>query len=191
MELQLVRGMTREDLIPGLVKSDDGIGAELGVWQGAFSSYILNNWGGTLLMVDIWREQDHETYFDIMNQPQVLQDQAMQKAINAVLRFQGRYQIKRMTTVDAAKDVEDNSLEFVYIDANHSYEATYADLVAWYPKVKPGCLVAGHDFLDSENNCGSRFGVVKAVTEFTAEMPIVLRYSDETWPNWWFFKESV
>lgn len=53
----------------------------------------------------------------------------------------------------------DGSLDFVFIDADHSYESVYRDIVAWKPKVKIGGLLAGHDFSEYHP------GVVKAVVE--------------------------
>jgi predicted O-methyltransferase YrrM len=44
-----------------------------------------------------------------------------------------------------AKNFEDGSIDFVYIDAGHKYEACYADIVKWLPKIKMGGLIAGHD----------------------------------------------
>lgn len=60
-------------------------------------------------------------------------------------QFSGRVHIKRMSTLEAAKLIEDGSLDFVFIDADHSYEAALADIRAWEPKVRAGGLIAGHD----------------------------------------------
>jgi len=65
----------------------------------------------------------------------------------------------RMESVKAASMYENNSLEFVFIDANHEYEAVVADLNAWYPKVKKGGHIAGHDYISDER-------VKKAVDTF-------------------------
>lgn len=75
-------------------------------------------------------------------------------------------------SLDAAAEIEDGSLDFIFIDADHSYEAVLADLKAWYPKVKSGGLMAGHDIYYSP--------VTKAVNEFRemnsidSPMPIYL-----------------
>lgn len=51
----------------------------------------------------------------------------------------------KATSLDAAKQYADASLDFVYIDADHSYESVVADITAWKPKVKLNGFIAGHD----------------------------------------------
>ena len=57
-----------------------------------------------------------------------------------------RFNVLRMETVEAATHFEDESLDFVYIDADHSYPACSADIEAYLPKMKPGGIIAGHDW---------------------------------------------
>ena len=65
---------------------------------------------------------------------------------------------KRMSSEDASKLYENNSLDFIYIDANHLYDYVIKDLVVWFPKLKVGRAIAGHDY--------SWGGVKRAVDEF-------------------------
>ena len=58
-------------------------------------------------------------------------------------------------SVDAASRFDAGSLDWVFIDADHSYEAVVADIAAWAPKLKPGGLLSGHDY--------GRAGVTDAV----------------------------
>jgi hypothetical protein len=60
----------------------------------------------------------------------------------------------------AASRFEDNSVDFVFIDADHEYESVKKDISAWYPKVRSGGVIAGHDFHDGG------LGVQRAVREF-------------------------
>lgn len=61
---------------------------------------------------------------------------------------------------EAAKLYSDNSLDFVFIDAGHDYDSVIKDIKSWYPKVKIGGVIAGHDY--TQPTCG----VKKAVDEF-------------------------
>lgn len=64
--------------------------------------------------------------------------------LTAVLN--GRLHVIPKESVTAAHDFADESLDVVWIDADHSYEAVKADLAAWYPKVKPGGWIGGDDW---------------------------------------------
>lgn len=70
------------------------------------------------------------------------------------------YDLHAMPSVDAAKLYADKSVDAVFIDADHTWQACKADIQAWLPKVKPGGMLAGHDY--SRNN---HPGVVSAVDE--------------------------
>ena len=52
----------------------------------------------------------------------------------------------RMTTTQAASNFADGSVDFVFIDADHSYEAVKQDIQTWLPKVRHGGVLAGHDY---------------------------------------------
>jgi predicted O-methyltransferase YrrM len=60
--------------------------------------------------------------------------------------FAKRVRVLHMDTLAAAAHVPDGSLDFVFIDADHSYEAVAADIDAWRSKVKPGGILSGHDY---------------------------------------------
>jgi len=57
-----------------------------------------------------------------------------------------RAEIRMMTSDDAALTIEDGSLDFVFIDGNHSQEYVHRDLRNYYEKVKVGGIFAGHDY---------------------------------------------
>ena len=73
------------------------------------------------------------------------------------------YQAHRMTTNEAAGLFKDESLDAVFIDADHSYEAVKMDIQNWMPKVRKGGILAGHDY----NSAWP--GVIKAVNEIFLE----------------------
>jgi predicted O-methyltransferase YrrM len=74
---------------------------------------------------------------------------------------------------DAASQFEDKSLDFVFIDADHVYESVKRDIIAWLPKIKPGGIIAGHDY------CDVHPGVIQAVNEIFGKENVCFDYIDE------------
>jgi hypothetical protein len=72
----------------------------------------------------------------------------------------------RKFSVDAAKDFADESLDFVYIDANHNLLHVVQDLYAWVPKVKRGYLVCGHYYIERINS-SMGMHVIPAIHAYT------------------------
>ncbi len=102
-----------------------------------------------MIAVDLWAEQPGndavaggESYVGWKH------EKAYQtlKEISEIEYYRGRIDLKRMTTTEAAKQVPDHSLDFVFVDADHSYEGCLADIVNWTPKVRPSGIIAGHDY---------------------------------------------
>jgi SAM-dependent methyltransferase len=73
----------------------------------------------------------------------------------------GRTTIYRMPSNEGAKLVEDQSLDFIFIDGDHRYDAVVEDIELWRPKLKPGGLFSGHDYGHPEET----WGVTQAVDE--------------------------
>jgi predicted O-methyltransferase YrrM len=69
------------------------------------------------------------------------------------------------SSVTAAKDFLDGYLDFVYIDANHSYASVKEDILAWLPKIKKGGIIGGHDLDWKDSEQSSEYAVLKAVKE--------------------------
>lgn len=111
-----------------------GAGVELGVQLGFNSKTILQGYKGKLICVDRWDKPEELKHCITILQPFVL-----------------RYHLFVSDTVEAAKEIKDKSLDFVYIDAGHSFEEVKADYEAWLPKVRPGGIISGHDY--GENDC--------------------------------------
>lgn len=56
------------------------------------------------------------------------------------------YSLKKMTSVEAARTYPDQSLDFVFIDGLHDYDNVTIDIHSWFPKIKKGGILAGHDY---------------------------------------------
>jgi predicted O-methyltransferase YrrM len=70
-----------------------------------------------------------------------------------------------MTSVEASKTFEDKSVDFVFIDAGHTYEEVVEDIKSWLPKVKKGGFIGGHDYYRDPPG-KEQEGVHNAVHEF-------------------------
>lgn len=163
-----------------------GQGVEVGVGDGGFSE-VLRRWkGGTLHLVDPWRQQPPDVYQDVSNQS----DAAFEKQYWAVVnRFKGRdVKVHRKLSVEAAATFPDQTFDWVYIDANHRYASAVNDLNAWWPKVRPGGVLCGHDFVDGSIN-GCDYGVKSAVTLFAKFKKLKLYTTGEKdSPSWILYK---
>lgn len=162
-----------------------GRAAEVGVYRGAFSEVVLRQWRGReLVSVDPWLEQAEDAYVDRLNRPQDVQERIFAGTCERLAPYGDRSSIWRTTSVDAAEHLPPRSLDFVYIDARHDYASVREDLAAWFEKVRPGGLMAGHDYLDGDLKSGV-YGVRSAVDEFFGGRGIrVHNVGDRPWPSW-------
>ena len=163
-----------------------GCGVEIGVQQGEFSENILRYWRGMhLISVDPWREDTPENYVDIANVLQPTHELFFQATSKRLAKYGSRSTIWRMTSLEAAPLIPRHSLDFVYIDARHDYPAVMEDLNAWFDKVRPGGIVAGHDYIDGTFPAGE-FGVKSAVDEFFygKQLPVYSTLLDQPWLTW-------
>ena len=163
-----------------------GKGAEIGVQEGVFSQHLLKTWTGKkLYLIDCWRHQ--KEYQDIANGDHNLQLNCMAKTFMSVYGFEDRAVMIREMSKDAANLFADDSLDFVFLDADHKYDAAKEDLATWFPKVKKGGIFCGHDYLDSamENNSNADFGVKQAVDEWAVKNKFSVEVTSEVFPFWW------
>jgi hypothetical protein len=179
------------DEIPALLNARGltGRAAEIGVKTGKYSDYLLRNWkGGQLVSVDPWLSADPTEYRDRSNVSQEAFEEYYRQTRELLAPYDSRSDIWRLTSLEAAERVPDGSLDFVYIDARHDYESVLEDLEAWFPKVKPGGILAGHDYADGNLPQGD-FGVKSAVDEFFGVRGLPVHVTQgpsavELFPSW-------
>lgn len=102
------------------------------------------------------------------------------KSAKKLLRkYKDKIEFIRKSSSEAIKEVPDN-IDFIYIDGSHEYEQVKKDIEIYYPKVKKGGIIGGHDFWASE------IGVCKVVLEFAENNNLEL-YGKIT--DWWIIKK--
>jgi hypothetical protein len=96
---------------------------------------------------------------------------------------------------NVCNDFENSTLDFVYIDGDHSYEHVLLDMNLWWPKVRNGGVMAGHDFnLKRVSPNGYYEDVERAVREFCQKQNIKLNTEPCGFngiPDWWIDKNGA
>lgn len=116
-------------------------GAEVGVERGIFAEQICqDNPGVKLYCIDPWEIYSECSEYN--NQDKL--SQYCNEANNRLAPYNCEF-IKKYS-LDAIKDFSPESLDFVYIDANHRFDFVMSDIIEWSKIVKPGGIVSGHDY---------------------------------------------
>lgn len=155
-------------------------GAEVGVFQGHTSEALLRELPElNLWLVDPWRPYVGRSTIGDQSTEQL--EQAMQTALFWTEFAADRRFVLREPSPQAAARFQDASLDFVFIDGNHLYESVCADIDAWWPKLRSGGLLTGHDY-DTGRDAEGLWGVKRAVDEFHAHTQRPLQLGrDGTW----------
>ena len=141
-----IEGVGRLDLVRWLRELRFKKGVEVGVNLGEYSKLICdNNTQMKLYGVDPYLKYD--TYHEYESQKQM--DEIYEEAKLKLKSYvdDGQYEFIRKTSMDALEDFEDESLDFVYIDANHELDFPFKDIEGWAKKIRPGGIIAGHDYV--------------------------------------------
>lgn len=178
--MNTVIDQTREDI----AKLFKGIGVEVGVANGDFAEIILANPKVTgLFGVDLY--EPHKGYQDYTRGTTF--NNMRKNSAEKLKHFGQRHAFIYKFSMDAVKDFANNSLDFVYIDANHSYKTVFEDITEWAKRVRPGGVIAGDDYTPSikPNN-----GVIRAVNEYAEKngVTVLFIYKGKEPVNWMFYK---
>lgn len=145
----------------------DAVCAEIGVWKGDFAARIRAvARPRELHLIDQWRfvpAYPRRWYGGADARSQADMDRIHDKVLD---RFAGdpRVVIHRQPSETAALAFADGTFDWVYIDADHSYEAVRADLLGWAPKIRPGGVLVGDDYTWRDEQ--GALPVRRAVDEF-------------------------
>jgi Methyltransferase domain len=179
-ELQVLRrpGTARWDVIEGLAPGGN-VGVELGVAAGSFSARMIQS-------------GRFRAFFGVDAYTDGHGVQEYQAALRATGLW-SEYRLLRMTFDQAAPLFDDGSLDFIYVDGfAHTGCEGGRTLADWYPKLRPGGIMAGDDY-----HVGDWPLVVWAVHEAAAQLKVPVHVTDEVqvetynrYPSWSFVKPA-
>jgi hypothetical protein len=165
-----------------------GSGAEIGVCKGSFSKQILSQWKGQhLFSIDSWRHQS-AVKLDASNVTDGEHETNRSICRSTLKPFGKRSTILDMFSFEAALLIPNESLDFVYIDARHDYRSVMEDINLWWPLIKIGGILAGHDYKNSFVR-KNLVEVKRAVDNFAFEYELTVNVTTEdNLPSWYIFK---
>jgi hypothetical protein len=143
----------------------NGTVAEIGVFKGNFSSQIISvTKPSRLHLIDFWPDSmiqsDGERITGTDACKFVRNVFASEIQNNKVVLHKG-------LSSQVSQEFPDEYFDWIYIDADHNYAGVKSDLNCWYPKVKTGGFITGHDYIEK-----TWYGVVQAVNEFLKQKPL-------------------
>ena len=145
---------------------------EIGVRNGRNFIKMIKHDSTLAVAVDSWiddgilaRNDKRYTQKELDNQYNELKESLKDKPFVKIIRDY---------SFNAVKQFPDECFDFIYIDADHTFEGCYQDIIDWYPKVKKGGILCGHDYKDVRHISRKKeeileYGVIEAVDKFTKE----------------------
>ena len=153
---------TYPDLYRNMIQkySDGCIFVEVGAWKGKSAAYMCVELANSKKKIGFFVVDTWEGSIEHKEKPEL--SQLYDIFLDNMKPLEHYYHPMKMTSLEAASKFADDSIDFVFIDASHEYTDVVDDLKAWYPKLKKGGTLAGHDYYPDQPTWG---GVYKAVNE--------------------------
>ena len=121
---------------------------EVGVFKGEFAEKLLKKWPSFNVYYGVDPYIHQPNYKELTNVKPEEQDSVYQTAKKRLEIFGSRVNFIRMSAIEGATKFKKNSIDFVYLDGRHDYCSVMEELLAYYPILKCGGIMAGHDFVN-------------------------------------------
>jgi predicted O-methyltransferase YrrM len=165
-------------IIPLLQDLGDGIrGVEVGVCLGINSHMMLESCPGIAELIGVDHYKAYMDWDGYVTQSR--QDNAYEQLQANLFHIGPRFRHMKLSSTDAAAAFADGELDFVFIDADHSMRAVLQDLDAWWPKIRVGGIMSGHD----SNLFSVNFAVTSWAKRHGVDPTGMHTSSNEAW--WW------
>lgn len=155
---------------------------EIGVASGLFSEAMLD-WGlQRLYLVDAWQKLDQTGDGGFEQSWHTANEKACRERLS---RFGSRAVYLKGLSKRMCEKIPADSLDLVYLDGDHSYIGVMTDLMSYWPRLRSGGVMAGHDYLSEA------YGTFQAVSEFTQRhkiSPITIHENDPADAGFYFVK---
>src|SRR4030095_12777644 len=210
METDILQVASRADF-PALLNKLVLLGSwvELGIFEGQFSEHCRAHWkGDKYYLIDPWKAVPD--YYENVNDDKVETEKRLKITRERMAKSPVEsYKIIRATSEQSHHHFNDGSLDMVYLDGNHGYLSVKNDLKWWWPKIKSGGILAGHDYYNwrpelrsdgngtiectESNDDPERFkthGVRAAVEPWAEQNKLKLRFTDlKNFPSFYCFRD--
>lgn len=154
------------------IRKEPVLMCEIGCFIGESTSLISDYFPNVkLYAIDMWKNDfdpdDPICQFDF---------KVAEEMFDANIKFNNNVIKKKMSSFQFSKQILNGSIDFIYIDAAHSYSESLEDFKLFYPKVRKGGIFAGHDYINNEF-CG----VKTAILDFMKNREPYSTFEDNSW----------
>jgi predicted O-methyltransferase YrrM len=160
--------------------AEDGeLFVEVGSFKGRSSSFMaveIANSGKKIQFdcVDTWEGSSEHQAGAAAEVKEVVAGTLYETFLNNMKPVEGLYRPMRMTSLEAAAQYEDESIDFLMLDGAHEYEAIKADILAFLPKMKNGGIITGDDVWEGT---GPALAAQELLAEYGVSFPGVHFYA--------------
>jgi len=145
---------------------------EIGSWKGKSTAYMAVEIVNSRKLIkfdciDTWLGSFEHTQGQWAEDSDVVNGNLFDTFLQNIQPVRGVINPIRMSSVAASALYIDNSLDFVFLDGAHDPDSVNADIISWYPKVKNGGILGGHDFgwISVSNVVRSHFNDFKVIND--------------------------
>jgi predicted O-methyltransferase YrrM len=193
-----ISGMNRDGLYQLFNRLGYKVGCEVGIEKGKNAQQMFESISGLKLYgVDPYKQHPQCSYVyvaEARHWDQKYLNECMSQVMNRMKNKD--FELIKEFSEDAARGFPDGSLDFVYIDGDHSYDMVMLDIILWGRKVRKGGIISGHDYYYEKDTKGRRAKVTQAINDYTKTHNIKFFVTNEdhyvmkgdTYPSWLWVK---
>lgn len=195
---QRLEGFLRKDMYRMFGELGLTVGLEIGIEKGKNAQEMYEQIPDLKLYgLDSYKQHPYASYVEVAVKRNWDPKEIKRWKAQCLKRMAGRnFTMLEGFSEDMISQVPDFSLDFVYIDADHSYDFVMQDMILWGRKLKKGGVMSGHDYYDDVASSQRRTKVKQAVDDYVKVHGINLYVTGEVhkmgmgdyYPSWFWVK---